>query len=423
MALGEFTLKKSQAYVVDPASQTGIDARDTVNARYADLAGPTGFIATSKAELDAAIESLQASVGTIPVDALAASGITVPDFSVTVPDFTDTFTATFDEAVPTFTPIFSAPANKPDTSGAAWQDEAIALKTELIAALAAWLEGTESAIPPALQQQIFDAAVLRLEEKKVDSLAEFDSAQAARAFSCPPGALAIHRARIEGEFAKAAGDVSAKIAERDMELIQANKHKAAELAQAYVAGAQQYLVEKNKTILAILETSVNLWLKEYDAVIKYLEAQIEAFKGQIEGYKGAADVYKTQGEVFESKAKAFAAMIEGVKVKADVVVQNVRLKIDRYKADADVDAKEAELKVNAKIAEHSLAEKMADAMAGYYAQMTASGMAGIHISAGISASRSDSLGVQWNWGYSEEIRESESEEVQFSSSVTVPTGG
>lgn len=421
MALGEFVLKKSQAYVVDPASQTGIDARDTVNARYADLAGPTGFIATAKAELNDAIEALQNAVGTIPVDALAASGLVVPDFAVTVPDFTETFDAEFTAVAPTFTPIFSAPTGKPDTSGIGWQDEVISLEADLVTAVAAWLDGTESAIPPALQQQIFDAAILRVDEKKVDSLAEFDSVMAARAYSCPPGALSIHRARIEGEFAKAAGEVSAKIAEKDMDLIQANKHKAGELAQAYVAAGKQYLVEKNKFILAALETSVNLWIKEYDAAIKYLEAQVEAFKAQMEGYKAEADVYKVQGDVFETQAKAFVAVIEGVKAKSQLMVDNVRLKIERYKADAETDAKEAELKVNAKIAEHSLAEKMADSMAGYYAQMTASGMAGIHISAGISASRSDSLGVDWNWSYSEQVSEHESEQVSYSSNVNIGT--
>ena len=415
MALGEYTLKKSQAYVVDPASQTGIDARDTVNARYTDV---TNYIAAAKLDLDEAIEDLQNSVGSIPVGAVAASGITVPDFSLTVPDFTDTFTDTFTAIKPTFTPVFNAPANKPDTSGAAWQDEVIELEAEFLAAVAEWLESGESAIPAAVQTAIFNAAVLRIEEKKVDSLAEFDSIMAARAFSCPPGALAIHRSRIENEFGKGVSEVSARIAEKDMELTQANRHKAAELAQAYVAGAMQFLVEKNKFTLAALETAVNLWLKEYDAVIKYLEAQVEAFKAQMEGYKAEGDVFKTLGEVFETKAKAFVATIEGVKAKGQLLTDNVKLMIERYKTDSDVDLKEEELKIDAKKAEYALAERMAEALAGFHAQGVASGMAGIHVSAGISASRSDSLGVSWNWGYSEELRESESEEVSFSASTT-----
>ena len=415
MALGEYTLKKSTPYVTDPASATGIDARDTVNARYADV---TTFISDAKTDLDAAIVELKSSVGTIPVGAVAASGLTVPDFSITVPEFTDTFTETFTAVKPTFNPVFNAPANKPDTSGATWQDEVIELEAHLVAAVAAWLSSGESAIPADVQTAIFNAAVLRLDEKKVDSLAEFDSVMAAKAFSCPPGALAIHRGRVEGEFAKGAAEISARIAEKDMELTQANKHKAGDLAQAYVAAGKQYLIEKNKFMLGALETAVNLWLKEYDAVIKYLEAQVEAFKAQMEGYKAEGDVFKTLGEVFDTKARAFVATIEGVKAKGQLTADNIRLKIDRYKADSEVDLKEEELKVDAKKAEFALAERMAEALAGFHAQGVASGMSGIHISAGISASRSDSLGVSYNWGYSEELSERESEEVSFSATTT-----
>ena len=415
MALGEYTLKKSTPYVTDPASATGIDARDTVNARYADV---TTFISDAKTDLDAAIVDLKSSVGTIPVGAVAASGLTVPDFSITVPEFTDTFTETFTAVKPTFNPVFNAPANKPDTSGATWQDEVIELEADLVAAVAAWLSSGESAIPADVQTAIFNAAVLRLDEKKVDSLAEFDSVMAAKAFSCPPGALAVHRSRVESEFAKGTAEVSARIAEKDMELTQANKHKAGELAQAYVAAGKQYLIEKNKFLLAALETAVNLWLKEYDAVIKYLEAQVEAFKAQMEGYKAEGDVFKTLGEVFDTKARAFVATIEGVKAKGQLTADNIRLKIDRYKADSEVDLKEEELKVDAKKAEFALAERMAEALAGFHAQGVASGMSGIHISAGISASRSDSLGVSYNWGYSEELTERESEEVSFSATTT-----
>ena len=415
MALGEYTLRKSTPYVTDPASATGIDARDTVNARYADV---TTFISEAKSDLDDAIDDLKASVGSIPVSAVAASGLTVPDFSITVPEFTDTFTDTFTAVKPTFSPVFNAPANKPDTSGATWQDEVIELEADLVAAVAAWLSSGESAIPADVQTAIFNAAVLRLDEKKVDSLAEFDSVMASKAFSCPPGALAVHRSRVESEFAKGVTEVSARIAEKDMELTQANKHKAGELAQAYVAAGKQYLIEKNKFLLAALETAVNLWLKEYDAVIKYLEAQVEAFKAQMEGYKAEGDVFKTLGEVFDTKARAFVATIEGVKAKGQLTADNIRLKIDRYKADSEVDLKEEELKVDAKKAEFALAERMAEALAGFHAQGVASGMSGIHISAGISASRSDSLGVSYNWGYSEELTERESEEVSFSATTT-----
>jgi len=83
-----------------------------------------------------------------------------------------------------------------------------------------------------------------------------------------------------------------------------------------------------------------------------------------------------------------------------------------------VDLKEEELKIDAKKAEYALAERMAEALAGFHAQGVASGMAGIHVTAGISAQRSDTLGVSWNWGYSEQVSESESEQVSQSVQVS-----
>ena len=138
----------------------------------------------------------------------------------------------------------------------------------------------------------------------------------------------------------------------------------------------------------------------------------------MEGYKAEGDVFKTLGEVFETKTRAFVATIEGIKTKGQLMSDNVRLMIDRYKADADVDLKEEELKIDAKKAEYALAERMAEALAGFHSQGVASGMSGIHISAGISAQRSDSLGVSYNWGYSESLNESESEQVSQSVTVT-----
>ena len=137
----------------------------------------------------------------------------------------------------------------------------------------------------------------------------------------------------------------------------------------------------------------------------------------MEGYNAEGDVFKTLGEVFETKTKAFVATIEGVKAKGQLTADNIRLKIDRYKADSEVDLKEEELKIDAKKAEYALAERMAEALAGFHAQGVASGMAGIHVTAGISASRSDSLGVSWNCGYSESLTESESEDVSFSATT------
>lgn len=411
MALGEFILKKTTPFITDPATAAAIDARDIVNSRFADV---TAYITTATADFNDAVTALQAAGGSIPVDAIPASGITQPDWAnlgITIPSFTKTFTAVFEAEMPTFTATLTVPANKPSGS-VAWQDATIALDADLVLAVAGWLNTESSAIPAAVQAAIYSAATTRLNETKTAARIEFEDRLSSRTFSAPPGVLDDALIRLDAEYAKAAAEVSAKIAERDMELTQANIHKAADIAQAYIAAAQQYNIEKNKFALSAMEKAVDMWLKEYDAAIKEFEAHATVFKAQADAYKVAGDVYETQGKVFESESRAFVAQVEGVKAKADYYINQVRIAIDRYKADSEVDMKEAELKVMAKYYEYMLKEKIAEGVAGVYAQTISSGFSGLHVSAGLNASRSDALAVGYNFGYSENVSESETESSQ-----------
>ena len=406
-----FSLTKSTPFITDPATGAAIDARDIVNSRFADV---TAYITAATADFDDAVAALQAAGGSIPVDAIAASGIVQPNWAelgISVPSFTKTFTAVFDETMPEFTATLAAPLNKPSTS-VTWQDATFALDAALVEAVGNWLATESSAIPSAVQAAIYNAAVIRLNEKKTEARIEFEDKISSRTFSAPPGVLDDALIRFDAEFAKGAADVSAKIAERDMELTQANMHKAADIAQAYVAAGQQYNIEKNKFLLAAMEKAVDAWLKEYDAAIKEFEAYVTVYKAQADAYKTAGDVFETQGKVYESESRAYVAQVEGVKAKADYYINQVRIAIERYKADSEVDMKEAELKVQAKYYEYMLQEKIAEGVAGVYAQTISSGFSGLHVSAGLSASRSDALSVGYNFGYSESVSEGQTESSQ-----------
>lgn len=414
-----FSLEKTVGFVTNPMTGAAIDARDIVNSRFTDV---TAYITAATTDFDAAVADLKAAGGAIPVDSIAASGITQPDWAalgITIPDFTKTFTEVFDAEMPTFSATLSVPENKPSSS-VTWQDATIGLDTQLVAAVAGWLETESSAIPEAVQTAIYNAAVTRLNETKALARLEFEDKLSARGFTAPPGVLDDALIRFDAEFAKGAADISAKIAERDMELTQANIHKALDIAQAYVAAAQQYNIEKNKFMLAAMEKAVDMWLKEYDAAIKEFEAHATVFKAQADAYKVAGDVFETQGKVYESESKAYVAQVEGVKAKADYYINQVRIAIERYKADSEVDMKEAELKVMAKYYEYMLKEKIAEGVAGVYAQTISSGFSGLHVSAGISANRSDALSVGYNFGYSESLSEGHSETTQQIATESAP---
>lgn len=417
MTMGEFTLKKTTPYITDPASASGIAARDIVNARFTDV---TAFIDAAKIDFDAAVTALQAAGGAISVDTIAPSGIAMPDWAnlgIVIPSFTKTFEAVFAGTKPTFTATLVAPGEKP-SADVAWQDAVISLDAPLVAAVAGWLASPSSAIPAAVQTAIYNAAVTRLNDTKNQAWIELEDKISSRTFSAPPGALDDALLRFEAEYAKGAAEISANIANKDMELTQANMHKALEIAQAYVAAAQDFLIEKNKFNLAAVEKAVDMWLKEYDAAIKVLEAHVTVFKAQADAYKVEGDVFETQGRVYESEARAYAATVDGLRAKAQYYIDQIRLAIDRYKADSEVDMKEAELKVQAKYYQYALGEKIAESVAGVYAQTISSGFSGLHVSAGVTASRSDALSVGYSFGYSEALTEGESESVQQVAATT-----
>lgn len=415
-----FDLEKTQSFITDPSYATTTATRDLVTARFADV---TTFIDAAKVDFDAAITALQGSGGAIPVDSIAASGISMPDWAnlgISIPSFDKVFDATFESTKPTFSATLNAPGEKPSVS-VAWQDMVFALDAKLVTAVSAWLDSGSPAIPAEVQAAIYNAALLRLNEAKTAARLEFEDKLSSRTFSAPPGVLDDALLRFDAEYTKAVSEVSAKIAERDMELTQANQHKAVDIAQAYVAAGWNFLVEKNKFLLSATQASVDMWIKEYDAAIKELEAHVKVFEAEALVYKTDGEVFETQGEVHKALATAYAATVEGLRAKAQYYIDQVRLAIDRYKADSEVDMKEAELKVVAKHYEYMLGEKISEAVAGVYAQTISSGFSGLHVSAGINASRSDGLNVGYNFGYSETLSESHSEAAQVISTKSTTT--
>ena len=143
-------------------------------------------------------------------------------FSETAPEFTKEFAATLADA----DIVYVEPDGKPDFAAVGWEDETIYLEPELVNKVALWLTSERSAIPEDVAQQIYESAVIRVDEARVAAVAKVESDAAARGWELPSGVLAIQKAQIEREYAKGISELSASIANKDMELTQANYHKA-----------------------------------------------------------------------------------------------------------------------------------------------------------------------------------------------------
>ena len=394
--------------------EPGTQARTLVDERFDSIAA---LVKDSRLDFASAIAAMNQSLSPIVVNELNIAGITVPDLGGDIPTFTGTFDKTFVATLDEFDVEYVEPDGKPDATLAEWEESPISLEPELINKLAFWLLSGESAIPNALAAEIYDAAVLRLDEERAQSVAKIESETAAKGWAIPGGVAFNQRVQIEREYGKGAVEISAKIAEKNMELIQANFHKAAEIALQYVVAGQDYIVKKNTAKIQWYTAAVDAWIKQVEAAIKVIDAKVAAFKGKVEAFEAKAMAYRTEAEVFDSSVKAYVALVDGLKARISAIAETVKMKVEVFKVESEAMIEEEKLKVQAQTATQSLAQRIAEAQSNLHAQMVASGLSALHVQAGISASHSTGQQVGFSYSYGEQMSEQHSESESINTEV------
>lgn len=404
-----FNLPKSIPWITQQV-EPGVQARTLVDAQFDSVAA---LVEDSRTDFAESIAAMNASLSPIVVGELAIAGITVPDLGGDIPTFTGTFDKTFTATLDEFDVEYVEPGGKPDSALAAWEDGTISLEPELIDKLAYWLLSGESAIPEALATQIYDAAVTRLDEERAFAVTKIESEVAARGWAIPGGVAANQRAQIEREFAKGAAELSASIANKDMELTQANFHKAIEVAERYVSAARDYIVKKNLAKVQWYSEATRAWVSQVDAAIKVIDAKVAAFKGKVEAYTAQAMTYKTEAEVFDSTVKAYSALVDGLKAKYEAIATTVEMKVKVFQTESAAAIEEEKLKVQAQTANQALAQKIAETQSNLHAQMVASGLSAMHVQASISASHGTGQDVGFRYSYGESMSEQHEERLEL----------
>lgn len=405
-----FRLPRSIPWIAEQV-EPGTQARTLVDERFDAIAS---LVEVSRLEFDESIEAMNASLSPIIVNELAIAGITVPDLGGDIPTFTGVFDKTFTATLDEFDVAYVEPGGKPDSSMAEWEEGSISLETELVDKLAYWLLSGESAIPEALVAQIYSAAVTRLDEERNFAVLKLESETAAKGWAIPGGVAVNQRAQIEREFAKGAAELSASIANKDMELTQANFHKAIDVAERYVSAARDYIVKKNLAKVQWYSEATRAWVSQVDAAIKVIDAKVAAFKGKVEAYTAKAMTYKTEAEVFDSTVKAYSALVEGMKARYEAIATTVEMKVKVFQTESAAAIEEEKLKVQAQTANQALAQKIAETQSNLHAQMVASGLSAMHVQASISASHGTGQDVGFRYSYSEGMDENHSESITLS---------
>lgn len=405
-----FKLPKSIPWITQQ-SEPSVSARTLVDERFDTIAALTD---QAKLDFDAAISEMQASLSPIVVGDLDIHGITVPDLGGDIPSFTGVFDKTFTATLEDFEVVYVEPEGKPDPTGKEWEDGVIALEPELIAKVASWLVSDKTAIPDGVLQQIYEAAAIQIDEAQAAAILKLESDVAARGWELPSGVLANQRLQIEREYAKSITELSGNLAGKNMELTQANYHKAVEVAGAYVSAAQDYIVKKNQAKIQWYSAAVDAWIKQVDAAIKVIDAKVAAFNGQVEAYKSKAIVYKTEADVFDSTVRAYAAMVDGMKAKIEAVAETVKMQVQVFQVESNAMIEEEKLKVQAQSANQNLAMSLAQSQSQLHAQMVASGLSAMHVQASVSASHGTGQDVRFSYSYGESMDEKHSESIEYS---------
>lgn len=404
-----FTLPKSMTWLTGQ-NEPGIAAKDVIIDRFQYI---TDFVEDAREDLAAAMARLEGSTGKVEVGDIPIGEIVMPDISDEIPSFTGSFTDTFDAELADFTPSYAEPGDMPDGSSIGWEDGVIALEPDVVSQLAYWLVSGKSAIPDALANQIANAAIVRLSEKKTEAVILLESEAASKGFVNPSFIDWNRRVQIEAEYAKGATEISAKIAERDMELTQANYHKAMELSAAYVEAARNYIIQKNLAVIQHYKARVDAWVALVDARIKEMQARVDAFKGQVEAYVAKGQVFKTKAEAFESTVAAYTAVVGGIKTKFDAIAETVKMKTRVFEVEATAAIEEEKLRVQAQISNAAFSEKVAESIASLSAQMVANGLSSLHVQGGMSVGHSTSQSVGYSYGRSENLSEQHGEGISY----------
>lgn len=389
----------------DEKDEPGIDAKSLVDYRFALV---QDMIDTATIDFASALDAMRSALVPIVVRNISPSGIETSAIDANIPDFTASFNATFTATLPNFSVSYTEPEGKPDPSAFEWEEGVFSLTTELVDKLAYWLLNGESAIPQTLFDEMYSVATTQLSEDITARRLVLLSEAAARGWDCPEEIESAKLLQLEREYSKGAAEVASNISAKNMELVQANFHKAVEVAAQYIATQMDYNIKKNTAKIEFYSAAVDAWVKQVEAEISRITAEVTAFQGQIEGYKAAALVYKTEADVFDSTVRAYGALVEGMKAKIGAAVESIKAEVLVYEADAKTAIENEKLRVEAQIANNELGQRIAEADSNFHAQLMASGMGALHVQAGVSASHNTGEQVGFSYQYGENYSEQQS---------------
>lgn len=286
-----------------------------------------------------------------------------------------------------------------------------ALLTALKSRLQSWLDGDSTGLDPTVEAAIWNRGRARTAATMARQAGQVVREFAARGFRKPPGvmALALQQAAQEAQAADLAQ--SNEIVVNQASLEQTNRHFAIEkgvmtegqimtytnaLAQRAFESAQfadKIAIELFAANTAIYGKQVDAEVSRIDALTKVIDARTKIFeslgKGEVSRITAQADVMKAQTDLAVAEG---GLRIEAAKANVQRLIQQVTLLLEAIKAGASVSA-----------------------------QLAASALSGVNLSAGLHASGSASSSASMSNSVSNSATNSDSYSNSVSSSTSDST--
>jgi len=232
----------------------------------------------------------------------------------------------------------------PYTPGARYTS---ALLTDLEAQLDARIvSGTNTGLPPAVEQALWDRGREREYRSQADALAELDGRMEALGYAFPPGVWLDARIKLQTETQYTVAGFNREVMIKQAELVQSNIIAA--LAEAvrletmqvgYTNQIEQRIFESTKYATEAGIAIYNAQVHAYTAFLEAYKTKVQIYDAQVRGAIATVEVYKTQIQAEELKARINTELVQQYKVTVDAqlaLVEVYKAEISAIQIQADI---------------------------------------------------------------------------------------
>lgn len=208
-------------------------------------------------------------------------------------------------------------------------------------------DGTNTGLPPAVEQALWDRGRERELRAQADALAELDRAAGLMGFALPPGVYTNARIKIQTESDYTIAGLSREVMIKQAELVQSNILAALETATklegerlAYANNVEQRAFESCKYATEAGIAIYNAQVEVFKAYVEAYKTKVTIYEAQIRGALATVEVYKTEIEAEKIKADANLATIQQYKTEVDAalaVIEVFKTQVQIIQTQAEVE--------------------------------------------------------------------------------------